>query len=114
MITAIVPAHDEMLYLEKYVKLVEESIVEHDDYEIIIAEDGSSDGTEAVASRIASSNDRIRHLHSDDRLGRGKALIEAIRAARGDVILFCDADMATHPQAFEDLSQLARLRSGKK
>jgi glycosyltransferase AglD len=64
-------------------------------FEILIAEDGSSDGTYESASKLASENPNIRHLHSDRRLGRGNALSRAIKAAKGDVVCYIDVDLAT-------------------
>ena len=63
--------------------------------EIIIAEDGSTDGTYESASKLASENSNIRLIHSDRRQGRGQALGRAIKAAKGDVICYIDVDLAT-------------------
>lgn len=64
-------------------------------FEILIAEDGSNDGTYEFASKIASENQNIRLLHSDRRQGRGNALSRAIKAAKGDVVCYIDVDLAT-------------------
>lgn len=63
--------------------------------ELIIAEDGSTDGTYEVAARIAADNSDVCVLHWDQRQGRGRALKQAIKASRGDVICYIDADLAT-------------------
>ena len=63
--------------------------------EILIAEDGSSDGTYESASKLASEDPNIRLLHSDRRLGRGHALSRAIKAAKGEVVCYIDVDLAT-------------------
>ena len=66
-----------------------------DSYEIVIAEDGSSDGTDAISRKLAISNDWILHSHSDQRLGKGGALKRAFGVCSGEVIVFMDADIAT-------------------
>jgi glycosyltransferase involved in cell wall biosynthesis len=63
--------------------------------EIIIAEDGSTDGTYDSASKLASENSDIRLIHSDRRQGRGQALGRAIKAAKGEVVCYIDVDLAT-------------------
>jgi glycosyltransferase AglD len=63
--------------------------------EIIIAEDGSTDGTYEFASNFVSRNSNIRLLHSEQKQGRGRALDRAIKAANGDIICYLDVDLAT-------------------
>ena len=72
-------------------------------FELIIAEDGSTDGTPDFVREKAASDPRIRLLHSDKRLGRGKALTRAFGGARGRIVGYYDADLAT------SLSHLGRL-----
>jgi len=58
-------------------------------YEILIAEDGSTDGTYESAYRLASENSKIKLLHSDQRQGRGNALSRAIKVLkRRDHLLY--------------------------
>ncbi|MFH0818355.1 MAG: glycosyltransferase, partial [Candidatus Micrarchaeota archaeon] len=64
------------------------------DYEIIIAEDGSNDAPGILASIGAK---RCRVLHSNERLGRGKALTRAILDAKSDIVLYMDADLSSEP-----------------
>lgn len=71
--------------------------------EVIIAEDGSSDGTYDIAVKLAKWSADIRLLHSEKRCGKGLALKRAIKAANGDVICFMDADQST------DMSYLPTL-----
>jgi glycosyltransferase involved in cell wall biosynthesis len=71
--------------------------------EIIVAEDGSSDGTDMVADEIAARHSEVRHLHSAERLGRGRALNRAFKEARGSILVYMDVDLAT------DITQLRPL-----
>jgi uncharacterized protein (TIRG00374 family) len=80
-------------------------------YEVIVAEDGCDDNTPDIATRLAAEDSRIRHVHSDERLGRGGALERAFEAAHGDVLVYFDTDLATDLKHLEELVE--RIRSGE-
>jgi glycosyltransferase AglD len=65
------------------------------DFELIVAEDGSSDGSADLVRDYAETDPRVRLLHSDERLGRGKALNRAFKEARAPVVCYYDVDLAT-------------------
>lgn len=103
-ISVILPAYNEAERLEKAVKVVKDCLEKIGyDYEIIIAEDGSTDGTDLIAKRLAENDDRIVHLHSDERLGRGKALTNAIKVSKGDIVAYLDVDLSTDMSHFKEL-----------
>ncbi len=103
-VSIILPAYNEAKRIEKAVKVVKEYLKRSNyDYEIIIAEDGSTDGTDKIAERLAKSNSRIIHLHSNERLGRGKALTNAIRQAKGDIVAYLDVDLSTDMRHLKEL-----------
>ena len=103
-VSVILPAYNEAKRLENAVTTVKKHLEEIGyDYEIIIAEDGSTDGTDKIAQRLASNDERIIHLHSDERLGRGKALTNAIRKSNGDVVVYLDVDLSTDMKHLKEL-----------
>jgi len=103
----VLPAYNEAKHIERAVKAVAETMEKTGyDYEIIIAEDGSTDGTDRIAAGLADGK-KILHLHSDERLGRGKALNRAFRSAKGDVVAFLDVDMSTDITHLPELLDLA-------
>ncbi|CAN5728222.1 glycosyltransferase family 2 protein [soil metagenome] len=69
--------------------------------EIIIASDGSSDGTEAVVESYA---DRGVRLLSLPRQGKILALAAAVRESTGDVLVFSDANTVVHPRALREMA----------
>ena len=73
------------------------------EFEVIISEDGSTDGTYEVCRALAERYPEVRFLHSAGRLGKGLALRRAWREANGEVIAFVDADL---PVAIEALPLL--------
>lgn len=64
-------------------------------YEIIIAEDGSIDGTYELARRLSRKHPNVNLSHSPERLGKGLAIKRALSLANGDKICFIDIDMST-------------------
>jgi glycosyltransferase involved in cell wall biosynthesis len=93
-ITVVLPAYNEAVTIEKCVNFVKK-ILAKKSYEIIIAEDGSSDGTREIAQKIAKRDKKIRLISSRKKLGRGLALKNAFKIAKGDVFCYIDADIAT-------------------
>ncbi len=79
-------------------------------FEIIIAEDGATDGTEKIAESLASEYPYVVHLHSDERLGRGTALNRAFKSAHGDILVYIDVDLATDMPHLSEL--INQIRSG--
>jgi glycosyltransferase involved in cell wall biosynthesis len=79
-------------------------------FELIIAEDGSTDGTPDLVREKAASDPRIRLLHADERLGRGRALNRAFADARGWIVGYYDADLATDLRHLGEL--LGAIRGG--
>lgn len=103
-VSIVLPAFNEARRLERAVNEVERWVKRTGyDYEIIIAEDGSTDGTDEIAQRLAKSNPKVRHLHSDERLGRGKALKRAFKQADGDVLVYLDVDLSTDMRHLKEL-----------
>jgi glycosyltransferase involved in cell wall biosynthesis len=88
------PAHDEEANLEA---LVDEALRDlpalADRFEIIAVDDGSRDGTAAIADRLAAAHpDVVRAVHHPTNLGYGAALRSGFRAARFDLVCFTDGD----------------------
>ncbi|MBN1433925.1 glycosyltransferase family 2 protein [Candidatus Fermentibacterales bacterium] len=62
------------------------------DFEIVIVESGSTDGTAAIADELARSNERIRVLHQNRREGLGSAIRLGFASALKDYVLYVDGD----------------------
>lgn len=103
MITVILPAYNEGKILRRNVSELERVLEgQLKSFEIIISEDGSTDDTVAVAKEL--ENGRIRLLEGSFRLGKGAAIKRAVTYAKGDVIIFMDADLASDPSQVKELT----------
>jgi len=78
-------------------------------YEVIVVDDGSQDATAALV-RARGLSPQLRLLSAADNQGKGAALAAGAAAARGEVVLFLDADGATGLEALPALER--RLRRG--
>jgi len=95
-VSIVFPAYNEGENLENAVRRTTQALKEiTDSYEIIIAEDGSTDGTDRIAARLASGSLFIRHIHKNNRLGRGLALKNAFKESNGRILVYMDVDLAT-------------------
>ncbi|MCJ7721407.1 glycosyltransferase family 2 protein [Candidatus Bathyarchaeota archaeon] len=103
-VTVVFPAYNEADSLEAAVDKVTHALDEFtSSYEIFIAEDGSTDGTDKLAAVIAQEHPFVKHIHRDKRLGRGAALKNAFKQSSKAVLIYMDLDLAT------DLEQLKPL-----
>ena len=72
------------------------------EWEIVVADDGSSDGTAQAVENEASNNARVRLLSLDHR-GKGWAVKNGMAAATGTYRLLCDADLSVPIEQVERL-----------
>jgi glycosyltransferase involved in cell wall biosynthesis len=63
-----------------------------DDYEVIIVNDGSTDGTAAVLEQLVSTNAHVRVVLHEENRGYGAALRSGIKAASKEFIFYTDGD----------------------
>jgi glycosyltransferase AglD len=93
MISIVMPAHNEQGYLEPAVKAVVAGM--HDrggEFEIVVVENGSTDGTAAEGAALAETFAEVHVLRSPT-ADYGRALKSGFRAARGDIVVNFDVDL---------------------
>lgn len=100
MISVIVPVYN----VEHYLKRCVDSILNQTyvDLEIILIDDGSTDGCSALCDLYAESDDRIKVIHQDNR-GLSSARNAGIEIATGEYIAFVDSDDYLLPHMYERL-----------
>ncbi len=105
----VLPAYNEAERIENTVEKTASALRNlTSSFEIIIAEDGSTDGTDRICEALSKKYDFVVHLHSDERLGRGRALSRAFAVSRGEILGYIDVDLATNMKHLKELIQYIR------
>lgn len=99
-LSVIMPVYNEV---ETVAQIAERVLSTAHDLELIIVNDGSTDGTEAVLTELANREPRVRVLHHDRNRGKGAALRTGFSVASGDIIIIQDADLEYHPRDYDSL-----------
>ena len=94
--SVVIPAFNEARRLPRYLAEIVTYFDGRDEgYEVLIADDGSADGTQDAVAPMVRANGSVRVLRRDRNEGKGSAVRWGMLAARGDYRLFTDADGAT-------------------
>lgn len=72
------------------------------DYELILVDDGSSDGTLAIIQELAENDNHVRALRFSRNFGKEIALTAGMREAAGDAVLTMDADGQQPPKLIHE------------
>ncbi len=100
LLSVVVPAYQVVDWLEESLRSVlDQSLT---DLEVVVVDDGSTDGTGELADRIEATDERVRVLHQPND-GLGAARNAGTAAASGEYLAFADSDDLVLPDAYERL-----------
>ena len=100
LISVVVPVYNIANYLERSVKSIREQTYRH--LEIILVDNGSTDGGTELVDELAKTDERIVPLHVEKK-GVSFARLEGVKAASGEWIGFVDGDDVIEPDMYERL-----------
>lgn len=102
-LSVVIPMYNEEAYVERSVAAARAALEEMGgDWEIVIVDDASTDGTGARADRLAAADPRVRAIHNPVNRRLGGTLRAGYAAATKDLVFYTDADLPV------DLGQLPR------
>ena len=111
MISVVVPLLDEEHSLEElHAQIASALEARGDEFEVIFVNDGSTDGSAAVLSRLHDESSNVVVIHLRRNFGKAAALQAGFLEARGDVVVTIDADLQDDPAEIPQL--LAKLDEG--
>jgi glycosyltransferase involved in cell wall biosynthesis len=97
-ISLVVPAYNEEDHIREVIEKIDSSIqILGVNYEVIIIDDGSVDGTCAEASGLASMNNHVKVFRYLRNMGKGYAIRKGFFESSGEFIVFIDSDSDIDP-----------------
>ncbi len=107
-LSVVIPIYNEVATLAEMVAKVQTIDI---DKELILVDDGSTDGTREILGALEAQYTNVRVLLHERNLGKGRALRTGFEHARGDYVIVQDADLEYDPEDFHKL--LRPLDAGK-
>lgn len=103
LVSVVIPAYNEERRLPQTLARVNDYF-QSQSYatEILVVDDGSSDGTAQIVQEFVRVHPRVRLIQNDHR-GKGYTVRTGMLAARGHIVLFSDADLSTPIEEIEKL-----------
>lgn len=99
-LSIIIPVFNERGTINQIINIVDQMEM---DKEIIVVDDGSSDGTRDVLSQINLPS--VKKLFHQRNMGKGAAIRTGLSAVSGDIVIIQDADLEYDPQDYYSLIQ---------
>ena len=104
-ISVLMPAYNAERYIEAAIRSLEEQTVEN--WELIVVDDCSTDGTAQLLRRLAAEDPRIRPIFSAENRGAAASRNLALEQCRGSYVALLDADDLWRPRKLERQLALA-------
>lgn len=98
-LSILIPVYNEVKHLEEVLQKVESVDLGYIEKEIILVDDGSTDGTRELLSKLEESNKYKIYYHAKN-MGKGAALRTGLSYFTGDIVLVQDADLEYDPNEY--------------
>lgn len=106
-LTIIVPLFNEAESLPELVRWIDRTLDGRGwEYEIIMVDDGSTDGSWNVVRELAEADGRIHGIRFRRNYGKSAALYHGFKAAKGNVVVTMDADLQDSPEEIPEMYRM--------
>lgn len=106
-LSIVIPLYNEEESLPELSAWIEKVMRENDfSYEVILVDDGSTDGSWKVIEGLRTGNANIKGIKFQRNYGKSAALNEGFKASQGDVVITMDADMQDSPDEIPELRRM--------
>ncbi|MBR4488299.1 MAG: glycosyltransferase [Bacteroidales bacterium] len=106
-LSVIIPLYNEKESLPELAAWIERVVNEHSlSYEILMVDDGSTDGSWKVVEQLHATNPNIKGIKFRTNYGKSAALNTAFAACEGDVVITMDADLQDSPDEIPELYRM--------
>lgn len=109
LLSVVAPVHDERENVREFCRRVIAALGDRP-MEIVVVDDGSTDGTASILEELAAGDPRVRVVELSRNFGHQTALTAGLDHARGDVVAMLDADLQDPPETIVEM--LDRWRDG--
>lgn len=95
-LSIVLPAHNEEQHLAAQLEAI---IAQHcdADWELVVVDNNSTDGTAALVEQFAQVSDRVRLVQAGEQSDKSYAVAEGVASSTADLLVFCDADDVVAP-----------------
>ena len=98
-ISVIAPVYNEEENIKRFIEKVEKALKKgFDSYEIVLINDGSTDGSKEVLDEEAKKNGHIKVYHFTKNNGQTAALAAGFKVCTGELVVTMDSDLQTDPE----------------
>jgi undecaprenyl-phosphate 4-deoxy-4-formamido-L-arabinose transferase len=105
-VSVVIPVYNEAATVERVSRQAAEALEAFGrTYEVIVVDDGSTDGTWAILERLHEADPRIRAVRFKRNFGQHPAMHAGLVRARGDVVVTMDGDLQNQPSDLPKLIQ---------
>lgn len=103
-LSIVIPVYQEESHISSSIRVIEEVLITNEiNYEFILVDDGSKDGTWRELRIMAENNPRIISIRLSRNFGKESALCAGLEYAEGDMVLVMDSDLQHPPELIPEM-----------